>query len=68
MASTARAWESGAYEDEVIVVGYRDPEGHEQRLTRDTGPRESTMDSLAKLKPSFRTDGRDHVGNASQMS
>ena len=58
----AAAWEAGAYEAAVVQVP-----GAE--MARDEGIREGvTIDSLAKLKPSFRPDGTVTAGNASQLS
>ncbi|MEO5711130.1 MAG: acetyl-CoA C-acyltransferase [Nocardioidaceae bacterium] len=58
----AAAWESGAYDAAVVQVP-----GAE--LARDEGIREGvTLESLAKLKPSFRPDGTVTAGNASQLS
>ena len=58
----AAAWEAGAYDAAVVQVP-----GAE--MARDEGIREGvTIDSLAKLKPSFRPDGTVTAGNASQLS
>jgi acetyl-CoA acetyltransferase family protein len=58
----AAAWESGAYDAAVVQVP-----GAE--MARDEGIREGvTIDSLAKLKPSFRPDGTVTAGNSSQLS
>ena len=58
----AAAWEAGAYAASVVQVP-----GAE--LARDEGIREGvTLESLAKLKPSFRPDGTVTAGNASQLS
>ena len=40
-------------------------------MTRDEGPRDTTVESLAKLKPSFRSEedgGRITAGNSSQIT
>ena len=56
------AWEAGFYDDLVIQVP-----GVE--LTRDEGIRpDSTPETLAGLKPSFRKDGTITAGNASPLS
>ncbi|MFF8828724.1 thiolase family protein [Streptomyces sp. NPDC015131] len=60
----AAAWEQGLYDGEVVAV-----EGVD--LTRDESIRVGTsMEALAKLKPSFRTDGTGTVtaGNASPLN
>ncbi|KQT94713.1 beta-ketoadipyl CoA thiolase [Marmoricola sp. Leaf446] len=57
-----QAWEDGFYDDLTVVV-----EGSE--LTRDEGVRASAdVDSLARLRPSFRKDGTITPGNASPLS
>ncbi|KIF79654.1 beta-ketoadipyl CoA thiolase, partial [Streptomyces sp. 150FB] len=60
----ADAWAKGLYEGEVVPYG-------DDGLTRDESIRDSTsMEALAKLKPSFRTDGTGTVtaGNASPLN
>ncbi|MEV3987701.1 thiolase family protein [Streptomyces sp. NPDC049837] len=60
----AAAWAEGLYDGEVVPYG-----GVE--LTRDECVRDNTsMEALAKLKPSFRTDGTGTVtaGNASPLN
>ncbi|MDQ6522756.1 thiolase family protein [Nocardioides sp. LHD-245] len=57
-----QAWEDGFYDDLVAPVDDID-------LTRDEGIRPgSTPESLAGLKPVFRTDGTITAGNASPLS
>ncbi len=56
------AWESGFYADLVVAVPGTD-------LMRDEAIRpDSTAESLASLKPSFREDGTITAGNASPLS
>ncbi len=56
------AWESGLYDDLVVPVDGVD-------LTRDEGIRaDASTDSLAALKPSFRSGGTITAGNASPLS
>jgi acetyl-CoA acetyltransferase family protein len=58
----AKAWANGAYD--VVVTQVPGAE-----MARDEGIREGvTVESLAKLKPSFRDDGTVTAGNASQLS
>ncbi|GAA5159242.1 MULTISPECIES: thiolase family protein [Amycolatopsis] len=60
--NAAKAWDAGFYDDHVVPVP-----GTE--LTRDEGIRpDSTLDKLAKLKPSFRKDGTITAGNASPLN
>ena len=63
----ARATAEGRFEREILPV--TDSEGN--RMTRDEGLRETTMETLAKLKPSFRSEeegGRVTAGNSSQIT
>jgi acetyl-CoA acetyltransferase family protein len=58
----ATAWAAGMYDRAVVAVPGVD-------LPRDEGIREGvTLESLARLKPSFRPDGTVTAGNASQLS
>ncbi len=58
----AQAWAAGAYDAAVVQVP-----GAE--MPRDEGIRDGvSIESLAKLKPSFREDGTVTAGNASQLS
>jgi acetyl-CoA acetyltransferase family protein len=58
----ARAWKDGFYDPLVTAVAGAD-------LERDEAIRpDSTPDSLARLKPSFRPDGRITAGNASPLN
>ena len=58
----AAAWEAGAYDTAVVQVP-----GAE--LARDEGIRDGvTLESLARLRPSFRENGTVTAGNASQLS
>ncbi|WP_067674163.1 thiolase family protein [Nocardia miyunensis] len=59
---TAKAWDSGFYDDHVIPVP-----GTE--LARDESLRSgTTVETLARLKPSFRPDGTVTAGNASPLN
>jgi acetyl-CoA acyltransferase len=57
-----QAWQDGFYDDLVTAVP-----GTE--LTRDEGVRaDTTIEKLARLKPSFRPDGTITAGNASPLN
>ena len=57
-----RAWEDGFYEDLVVLVDGTS-------LTRDEGIRpDSSVETLAELKPVFRPDGTITAGNASPLN
>lgn len=57
---TARAMESGVYADELVAVGI---------IERDEHPRlDSTLDTLASLKPAFDPSGTVTAGNSSGIN
>jgi acetyl-CoA acetyltransferase family protein len=63
----ARATVEGRFEREIL--GVRGADG--ETVTVDEGLRETTIESLAKLKPSFRSEeegGRVTAGNSSQIT
>ncbi len=60
----ARARDEGRFEREILPV--RDAEG--KLMTVDEGIRESTLEKLASLKPSFREDGKVTAANSSQIT
>jgi acetyl-CoA C-acetyltransferase len=64
----AAAWEGGAFSAEVVPVTVGS--GPQARtISRDEGMRpETTQESLAKLKTSFREGGTVTAGNASMLS
>ncbi len=58
----AAAWEEGRFDDEAVDVP-------DTELERDETIRpDSSMESLAKLKPAFRKDGSVTPGNASPLN
>jgi acetyl-CoA acyltransferase len=60
----AAAIDSGAFEHQIVPVEVGDT-----TVSVDEGVRrQSSVDTLATLKPSFREDGVIHAGNASQIS
>src|SRR4029077_2738781 len=68
-----RAWEEGRFEREVVPVeapvvdGELKPTGETKTVTRDQGLRESSPESLAKLRPV--AEGALHTaGTSSQIS
>jgi len=63
----ARATDEGRFEREIITVLGAGGE----RVSRDEGLRETTVESLGQLKPSFRPEnegGRVTAGNSSQIT
>ena len=64
----ARATEEGRFEKEIISVTVETEEGKEE-FARDQGIRpDSSMESLANLKPAFKPDGKVTAGNSSQIT
>src|SRR5262245_22689634 len=60
----ARATNEGRFEREILPV--LDAEG--KLMTTDEGIRESTLEKLASLKPSFKEDGKVTAANSSQIT
>jgi acetyl-CoA C-acetyltransferase len=63
----ARAQAEGRFDREIVPVEVADGEDGVAIFDRDQGPRESTIDGLAKLKPVL-DDGIHTAGNSSQIS
>jgi acetyl-CoA C-acetyltransferase len=67
-ARATAAWESGAFEDEVIPISYR-KRRETVMLEMDEGIRaDTTMESLGGLRPAFDKEGVLTAGNSSQIS
>jgi acetyl-CoA acyltransferase len=67
----ARATAEGRFEREMVPVHVRDDEGHdtEELVTSDEGIRpDSSVETLAKLKPAFKEGGKVTAGNSSQIT
>jgi acetyl-CoA acetyltransferase family protein len=64
----ARATEEGRFDREIVPVEVSTEDGKE-RMARDEGIRpDSTMETLAKLKPAFKADGVVTAANSSQIT
>jgi len=64
-----KAWNEGAFKDEVVAVSVSQRRGDAVNVDRDEGVRAgTTVDSLAKLPPAFNKRGTITAGNASQIS
>jgi acetyl-CoA acyltransferase len=60
----AAAVDRGAFADQIVPI-----QVGEERVSEDQGIRRGTsIESLSKLKPSFKEDGIVHAGNSSQIS
>ena len=68
----ARATAEGRFENELVPVAIRNDEGKDtdERITTDEGIRpDSTVETLAKLKPAFKPEGgKVTAGNSSQIT
>ena len=69
----AMAWAEGRYDTQIVgidapVLGDDGAPTGMQRIARDEGLRDTTLDSLAGLKPTGRPDGVHTAGSSSQIS
>jgi acetyl-CoA C-acetyltransferase len=65
----ARAWKDGLFDDEVVGVEIPQRKGEPVLFRDDEGIRaDTTVESLARLRPAFRADGTITAGSASQIS
>ena len=65
----AKAIEAGKFKAEIVPVQIPGRKGEVTLFDTDEGPRkDSSLESLAKLKPSFKSDGKVIAGNASSMN
>ena len=73
-ARAAAAWAEDRYGTQIVPIDAPDlgedgkPTGTTHRVERDEGLRETSMESLANLKPVAREDGVHTAGSASQIS
>ncbi|GAA1136615.1 acetyl-CoA C-acetyltransferase [Ornithinicoccus hortensis] len=65
----AKAWKEGTFDDEVITVSIPQRKGDPIEFKSDEGIRpETTVETLAALRPAFRPDGTVTAGSSSQIS
>src|SRR6202050_43336 len=67
----ARATAEGRFENELVPVAVQDDEGKDtdEIFPSDEGIRpDSSVESLANLKPAFKEDGKVTAGNSSQIT
>jgi acetyl-CoA C-acetyltransferase len=65
----ARAWKDGLFEREVVPLEIAQRKGDPIPVTEDEGIRpDTTVESLARLRPAFRPDGTITAGSASPIS
>jgi len=59
---------SGRFKDEIVPIEVPRRKGDSVIFDEDECPRETTFESLSKMKPAFQKDGRGTAGNASIVS
>ena len=64
----ARATEEGRFEREIVAVAVDTDEGKEEFKTDEGIRPDSSVESLAKLKPAFKEDGKVTAANSSQIT
>lgn len=63
------AMDDGKFKDEIITVAVQQKKGEPLLVDTDERPRrDTTLESLAKLKPAFKQQGSVTAGNASGMN
>jgi acetyl-CoA C-acetyltransferase len=63
------AMDGGKFNEEIVPVEIPGRKGEVTVVSNDEGPRrDSTAESLARLKPSFKPDGKVTAGNASSLN
>lgn len=67
--NAARAWKDGLFDDEVVPVSIPQRNGDPVVVAQDEGVRaDTTVQTLARLRPAFSEDGTLTAGSASQIS
>jgi acetyl-CoA C-acetyltransferase len=65
----AEGWKNGLFDDEVVPVEIPQRRGEPVVVSQDEGVRgDTTVESLAKLRPAFSKEGTITAGSASQIS
>jgi acetyl-CoA C-acetyltransferase len=64
----ARAQREGTFEQEIVPVLIPQKKGDPVRFAQDEHPRETSLETLAKLKPVVRAGGTVTAGNASGVN
>jgi acetyl-CoA C-acetyltransferase len=63
-----RAQRDGAFDAEIVPVEVPGRKGAVTVVSRDETPRETSLESLAKLQPAFKPGGTITAGNASKLN
>ena len=64
----AAAWENGYFDSQIVPITVPQKKKDPIVVSRDETVRATTMESLAKLKPSFKPDGVCTAGNSSPLT
>lgn len=64
----AAAWAQGRFQTQIVPVTVPQKKGGPVIVTRDEPVRETTLEGLARLKPSFKPDGVCTAGNSSPLT
>ncbi len=67
-SKTAAAQKAGHFKDEITAVSIAQRKGDALIVDKDEHPRETTLETLARLKPIVRADGTITAGNASGVN
>ncbi|OEU67501.1 MAG: acetyl-CoA acetyltransferase [Desulfobacterales bacterium PC51MH44] len=65
---TLEAINAGRFKDEIVPVETPQRKGDPVIFDKDECPRETGYETLSKMKPAFKKDGKGTVGNASIIS
>jgi acetyl-CoA C-acetyltransferase len=63
-----RAQREGAFDAEIVPVEVPGRKGAVTIVTKDETPRETSLEALARLQPSFKAGGTITAGNASKLN
>ena len=63
-----RAQRDGAFDEEIVPVEVPGRKGAVTLVSKDESPRETSLESLAKLQPAFKPGGTITAGNASKLN
>ena len=62
------AWDAGYFDSQIVPVPVAPKKKEPYTVTKDETVRETSMEALAKLKPSFKPDGVCTAGNSSPLT
>lgn len=62
------AWDAGYFDSQIVPIPVSPKKKEPYTVTKDETVRETSMEALAKLKPSFKPDGVCTAGNSSPLT